>query len=411
MRFLIFLAILLSFPAFSLLFAVGSWWVLRGMEQVPRWARLLPAGVAVVLTGAFGWMVAARMMDVAAGLPGVVVAAVYLWHLFVVPLCLLVFGVVWVVKKMKGVSRERVIKGEASGAEEVEASGPLLTRRQALQLGLASFPAVMIVSATAASMPQLSRFRIRRIEVPLADLPAGLDGVRIAHLSDSHVGVFTEGRVLEEIARRTNELDPDLVVVTGDLINNSVEDLPAAMEMLRGIERQDRLFLCEGNHDLFQGHSAFRQPLLDAGFRLLLNEGARVEVRGVPVQLTGICWGEDGARRGAMLGEHTAAAREAADPDAFRILLAHHPEAFDYAQDVYPLTLAGHTHGGQIMLTRELGPGPLMWKYWSGLYRVESGAALVVSNGVGNWFPLRVNAPAEIVLVTLRRGRLERRGA
>ena len=72
-----------------------------------------------------------------------------------------------------------------------------------------------------------------------------------------------------------------------------------------------------------------------------------------------------------------------------------------------PLTLAGHTHGGQLMLPGGIGPGPLMYRYWSGLYRQPTptggAAACVVSNGVGNWFPLRMNAPAEIVHLTLRR--------
>jgi predicted MPP superfamily phosphohydrolase len=91
------------------------------------------------------------------------------------------------------------------------------------------------------------------------------------------------------------------------------------------------------------------------------------------------------------------------DPEAFPILIAHHPHAFDPAAEAgIPLTLAGHTHGGQLHLSPGVGFGPLMFRYWSGLYR-KADAALVVSNGVGNWFPLRVNAPAEIVHITLRR--------
>jgi predicted MPP superfamily phosphohydrolase len=90
-------------------------------------------------------------------------------------------------------------------------------------------------------------------------------------------------------------------------------------------------------------------------------------------------------------------------PDAFPILLAHHPHAFDLAAEAgVPLTLSGHTHGGQLMLSRKLGFGPLMYRYWSGLY-ARGNSQLLVSNGVGNWFPLRVHAPAEIVHVTLRR--------
>ena len=92
------------------------------------------------------------------------------------------------------------------------------------------------------------------------------------------------------------------------------------------------------------------------------------------------------------------------DPAAFPILLAHHPHAFDRAAELgFPLTLAGHTHGGQLMVTPEFGAGPAMFRYWSGLYQ-KAGRALVVSNGTGNWFPLRVNAPAEIIHLTLRKG-------
>ena len=92
-------------------------------------------------------------------------------------------------------------------------------------------------------------------------------------------------------------------------------------------------------------------------------------------------------------------------PGTFPILLAHHPHAFDAAAAAgVPLTVSGHTHGGQLMLSDAVGFGPLMYRYWSGLYRKpeHNGASLVVSNGVGNWFPLRTGAPAEIIHLTLR---------
>ena len=89
-------------------------------------------------------------------------------------------------------------------------------------------------------------------------------------------------------------------------------------------------------------------------------------------------------------------------PDAFPILLAHHPHAFDAAVKAdLPLTLAGHTHGGQMMLNRQYGTGPVLFRYWSGLY-TRGRSRMIVSNGVGNVFPVRINAPAEIVHITLR---------
>jgi len=89
-------------------------------------------------------------------------------------------------------------------------------------------------------------------------------------------------------------------------------------------------------------------------------------------------------------------------PDAFPIFLAHHPHAFDAAAaNGLPLTLTGHTHGGQLMLDKDVGVGPALFRYWSGLYKREQ-SQLIVSNGVGNMFPIRINAPAELVHITLR---------
>jgi predicted MPP superfamily phosphohydrolase len=138
-----------------------------------------------------------------------------------------------------------------------------------------------------------------------------------------------------------------------------------------------------------------------------VNDTAIVPVRDVPVQVLGLRWGAKQGDPKAMSsrGDLAIAASmkellSQRQADAFPILLAHHPHAFDYAEDI-PLTLSGHTHGGQLMLTKEIGFGPALFRYWSGLYR-KADRALVVSNGVGNWFPLRVQAPAEIVHITLR---------
>jgi len=88
--------------------------------------------------------------------------------------------------------------------------------------------------------------------------------------------------------------------------------------------------------------------------------------------------------------------------EAFPVLLAHHPHAFDAAVKAdLPLTLAGHTHGGQWMLDSQHGVGSALFRYWSGLY-TRGRSQMIVSNGVGNWLPVRINAPAEIVHLTLR---------
>jgi hypothetical protein len=167
------------------------------------------------------------------------------------------------------------------------------------------------------------------------------------------------------------------------------------------------VFVSEGNHDLFENPAKFRERTIAAGLRLLVNDIATLSVNGAAVQILGLRWGAAqgdpralSSRGDAVIAGSMKQLLLFRRPDAFPILLAHHPHAFDYAEDI-PLTLSGHTHGGQMMLTKEIGFGPAMFRYWSGLYQ-RAGRALVVSNGVGNWFPLRVQAPAEIVHITLR---------
>ena len=104
-----------------------------------------------------------------------------------------------------------------------------------------------------------------------------------------------------------------------------------------------------------------------------------------------------------FLAEAVARCAAGAPGDAFRLLLCHRPEGFIPASaHGFHLTLSGHTHGGQLMLGEDLGVGPMLYRYWSGHY-LRANSQLIVSNGVGNWFPLRVDAPAEIVHLTLRR--------
>jgi predicted MPP superfamily phosphohydrolase len=270
-----------------------------------------------------------------------------------------------------------------------------------LTAAVAATPPLLAAGGTFRALIQREAFRVRRLEVALPTLPPALDGMTLVNVSDVHVGRFTHGPVLGRIADAANDLGGDLIVLTGDLIDSRIADLPAGLELVKRLDAPAGVWMCEGNHDLFDGRAAFEDRVRAAGVPLLLNEVATTTVRGHPVQLLGVRW-ESGPNANAAVTVRAVAALR--DRATFPILLAHHPHAFDAAVAAgLPLTLSGHTHGGQLMLTEGLGAGPVMFRYWSGLYRRDN-SALVVSNGVGNWFPLRTNAPAEIVHLTLRRG-------
>ncbi len=377
--------------------------------------------------------------------PSWLFALVYVWHLVVLPMVLVSWGAVsffgfgsgvlkewlsrWfpgsrfnvfegrepscsgVPERLDGGSRERAVLSEstqdcdrsteeerlmaavnAQGRVEESVGFGFASRRDFFKAALGSSPALVALGATGSGLISLDHFRVQRLEVPIPDLPEALDGMSIAHVSDLHVGRFTRGAILERIVEVTNGLEADLVAFTGDLVNYSLEDLPAGLDLMKGFRAKHGVFAVEGNHDLIVDGGQFRRRT-GAVVPLLVNEKATVQVRGCDVDLLGLGWGSDPI---PLVGEIGGGGS-----GAFRILLAHHPHVFDAAGDI-PLTLSGHTHGGQLMLNERLGVGPVMFRYWSGLYRKQN-RSLVVSNGVGNWFPLRTNAPAEVTHLVLRR--------
>ncbi len=268
-----------------------------------------------------------------------------------------------------------------------------------------TLPFAVAFIATAVALWQLGRFRINRITLHIPNLPDALRNLTIVHLSDLHIGKLTRGRVLDDMVAATNRLDADLILLTGDLINMSLDDLPRAFQMLKAMKSRYGLYLCEGNHDLLESRAGFEAAVKLSGLPFLLNQSVTLSVKGQPVQILGLRWGEG-------MGHATESVNSVPDdiiqrlldqrnPRDFTILLAHHPAAFDAAAAAgIPLTLAGHTHGGQLMLSPTIGFGPWFYRYWSGLYQ-KGASQLIVSNGAGNWFPLRILAPAEIIHVTL----------
>ena len=378
-----------------------AWWMwadqsLRRLRAGSGFRIGLSLSVLVILVG-FIWVFLERRGVVNAPIPSALYALVLLWGLIFTPLLGLPTMVGWALWMLARQLLNRIQPANRSGSS---ISNATWSRREWLSSALLSLPAIATYGTAAFNLPRLSRFRIREMQVFLHDLPEALDGMRIAQVTDTHVGKFTRGRVLDEIVAATNRLEADLILFTGDLIDNTIRDLPMAVTMLQKMRARSGVFVIEGNHDLFDDPAGFEKGVRDGGLVLLRNEAATVNVRGVPVQLLGIAW----AHGEPQIVRDVETVARLRDPGAFPILLAHHPHAFDRAAELgFPLTLAGHTHGGQLMLTPELGAGPAMFRYWSGLYQ-KAGRALVVSNGTGNWFPLRLNAPAEIIHLTLRKG-------
>jgi predicted MPP superfamily phosphohydrolase len=422
-RMFVFLAIVTSIPLTGMLWA---WWADRRLRklQAAGWKRAVLAGMVAANVLGFAWVLLGRMYGWQMQVPLILLVSAFVWHMVVVPVMLLLTmtlltgeAAVWVRKKLQ--SRQVVVEDAAEPGSapqrHTSVEAMTLSRRKVLAAGIMGVPVALQAGAVAKAMTQLDEFRIREITVRLPQLPAGLEGLTIAHVTDTHVGRFTHGATIETIVERVNALKADLVLHTGDLINDSLGDLPLAADMMSRFRGRLGTYIVEGNHDLFESRSGFAKGLEARGVRLIANDAVTLQVGNDKLQLLGLQWGPSDVEdirtsrgRGAMLDEHMASIEKFRDPQAFQVLLAHHPHAFDNARaNGVPLTLAGHTHGGQLNLVEGVGAATGSYKYITGLYdRTDANgdrSACIVGNGTGNWFPLRINAPAEVIKITLAR--------
>jgi predicted MPP superfamily phosphohydrolase len=379
------------------------WWAISARIAKPTFARIAVAIFALAQLAGLIWLLIQRFAHAESTVvfSKFAMAAVFIWHMIFLPLLLLLTVALLPILAMVALIRSARRLRNCNSAP-VNASGAL-SRRQFLGVAVTAAPPLFNLSLATLAMRQLDQFRVRHFALPIAGLPSDLHGLTITQISDTHVGRFTSGRVLREVVRVVNELRSDLVLLTGDLINDAIADLDHGLDLVRSMQAQHGVYLIEGNHDLIENGPEFERRVKDSGIPFLLDESVVITARGTPLQLLGLSWTRARENRDVAIAAAVRQLLNQRQPESFPILLAHHPHAFDAAAAAsVPLTLSGHTHGGQLMLNEQCGFGPALFRYWSGLYS-KGASKLIVSNGVGNWFPLRVRAPAELLHLTLLR--------
>lgn len=240
---------------------------------------------------------------------------------------------------------------------------------------------------------------IKPVQVALRGLPQAFAGFRIVQLTDVHVGPTIGRRFIEDLVARTNALEPDLIVITGDLVDGSVTDLAHHVEPLRRLTARHGVHFVTGNHEYFSGAEAWVAHLRGLGISVLRNQRISLEQGGQHIDLAGV---DDptGARFVAGHGSDVARALAGRDPARPVILLAHQPRtAIEAADHGVALQLSGHTHGGQLFPFNLLVP--LQQPFVAGLHRLRD-LTIYVSTGTGYWGPpMRLGVPAEIADITL----------
>lgn len=244
--------------------------------------------------------------------------------------------------------------------------------------------------------------RVREVDIPLTELPDALQGFHIVQLSDIHIGPTIKGDYLAGIVERCNALTPDLVVITGDLVDGLTSDLHEHVASLEQLHARHGCWFVTGNHEYYWGPNDWIALLPTLGVNVLLNEHRVIEHDGARLLLAGVTDYSAGRHLHGHDSDPWQARAGATRADA-SILLAHQPRsAFAGAAAGFDLQLSGHIHGGQFFPWNLLVG--LAHPFGLGLHRVEQRMWLYVSAGTGYWGPpSRLGVPAEITSLRLVR--------
>ncbi len=277
-------------------------------------------------------------------------------------------------------------------------------RRVFLKAAAAALPAMTLGLGVAGISGAFHNVRVYRREIRVDNLHPDLDGLRLLHLSDIHLGRYIDLGHVRQTLDDAAQHKPDLVLVTGD-VADELDQLAPALRMIDALQPRLGIFVSVGNHEYFRGLQRFvsicRQSpatLLMDSSRLLETGGARLCIAGIddPVRLSGSGPQFFKERIDIILPTHQVA--------DYTILMSHRPYAFDYAASQgIGLTLAGHTHGGQLglggrSLVETVGGIPYIWGHYT-----RGRSHLYTTAGMGHWFPFRLGCPQEAPVIELRR--------
>jgi predicted MPP superfamily phosphohydrolase len=248
-----------------------------------------------------------------------------------------------------------------------------------------------------------TNFQVQEVEIPVPNLPADLSRIRIVQLSDLHLGPFLDERQLARVIDTANELNPNVALVTGDLISSRVDPVDLALKQCARL-RGDRILGCLGNHERYSALENYVEV-----------NGARRGVHFLRMQAETLRFGDAELNIGGVdyqpfeTREHYIEGAESLlRPGAVNLFLSHNPDVFPTAaRQGWDVTLAGHTHGGQVtieILNQTLNMARIYTRYVSGFYRLGK-KCCYVTRGIGTiGIPARVGAPPEITLIRLVKG-------
>jgi uncharacterized protein len=257
------------------------------------------------------------------------------------------------------------------------------------------------------------RVELKHITFTSPDLPPYFDGYRLVQITDFHLGSFPPGNdFVQKVVDATNNEEPDMILFTGDLVNNQASEVEPYLDTLRQLHASDGIYSIWGNHDYCEygnNHSigalkrnrrmlyGYQESL---GWHQLMNEHHVVSHGMASIAVIGV---ENPGQPPFTNRSNLKKAMKGLKPDMFKILLSHDPHHWrrEVVGKKIQLTLAGHTHAGQLKIGKWT-PARMAFKEWGGAYRIGE-QMLYVSSGIGGSFPFRLGAWPELTVITLKR--------
>lgn len=257
------------------------------------------------------------------------------------------------------------------------------------------------------------RLELKHITFTSPDLPPYFDGYRLVQITDFHLGSFPPGNdFVQKVVDATNNEEPDMILFTGDLVNNQASEVEPYLDMLGQLHASDGIYSIWGNHDYCEygnNHSigalkrnrrmlyGYQESL---GWHQLMNEHHVVSHGMASIAVIGV---ENPGQPPFTNRSNLKKAMKGLNPDMFKILLSHDPHHWrrEVVGKKIQLTLAGHTHAGQLKIGKWT-PARMAFKEWGGAYRIGE-QMLYVSSGIGGSFPFRLGAWPELTVITLKR--------
>lgn len=257
------------------------------------------------------------------------------------------------------------------------------------------------------------RLELKHITFTSPDLPPYFDGYRLVQITDFHLGSFPpDNDFVQKVVDATNNEEPDMILFTGDLVNNQASEVEPYLDTLRQLHASDGIYSIWGNHDYCEygnNHSigalkrnrrmlyGYQESL---GWHQLMNEHHVVSHGMASIAIIGV---ENPGQPPFTNRSNLKKAMKGLKPDMFKILLSHDPHHWrrEVVGKKIQLTLAGHTHAGQLKIGKWT-PARMAFKEWGGAYRIGE-QMLYVSSGIGGSFPFRLGAWPELTVITLKR--------